>query len=210
MRPSDRVLPACGICRKLGRTCSYPLTAEKPGPKPGDFHSREDILFLCLSSSGVPQRRKNGRFLHVNPSVAVSNERCDADQRQERSNQISTASPSHRQSPLPLNTHGQYTFGLTEVIPRHLGPAYRAEEPNSYDGSNTAHPEASEVPSLVPDNSESGGETLASLLHPSHDPLYQLSAAADEVANRDARSEGLLVSIICKDFNISNESYRQL
>jgi hypothetical protein len=31
----DKRLPSCGVCFKASNTCSYPLTAQKPGPKSG-------------------------------------------------------------------------------------------------------------------------------------------------------------------------------
>lgn len=40
---SDRVLPNCSTCFKLGGPCSYPLVAQKPGPKPGEHHLAGEI-----------------------------------------------------------------------------------------------------------------------------------------------------------------------
>ena len=50
----DRALPACRICVKMTRSCTYPSVSQKPGPKPG-----------------APQRRKL-RKLNVTSTSSLS------------------------------------------------------------------------------------------------------------------------------------------
>ena len=104
----------------------------------------------------------------------------------------------------------RYDSGVThpQASPRHERADGVIRPPESYERNPLPNPsEFSESRTGTPG---SRGLALSQLIHPSHDPLPNSTARAEEGENIDERSRNAMISSVCHALQISSETYQVL
>jgi hypothetical protein len=178
----DRTRPICHPCLKTSKSCEYPTSSQKPGPKPG-----------------APQRRKVRRVNGAG-SIPYSSPTSDRDSRPVSKTISNEGEGASASKVIPFSS----AFGPGDAV-REQYSSTQLKFNNSFVPPQTQQSPRVSISSPATEKSTSRGSALSQILHLSHDPVPNDEPQAGDSAQIVGQWRG--IEAVCADLEISPDVY---